>query len=48
MEAWKEIWSLEDSEVVQLAAAQTLQNSGVNLPLGEASNTENVSLQFES
>jgi hypothetical protein len=44
MEAWKELWSLEDNEAVQLAAAQTLQESGVSLPRGDASNTENVSL----
>ena len=44
MDVWKEIWSLEDSEATKLAAAQTLQDSGVSLPRGEASNIEKVSL----
>lgn len=42
MENWKDIWSLEDTEAVQLAAAQTLQDSGLTLPRGKAHEVENV------
>ena len=43
MEDWKEVWSLDDSEAVQLAAAQTIQDSGISLPRGEAPGTGTVS-----
>lgn len=35
MEGWNELWSFEDTEAVQLAALQTLQDCGINVPRGK-------------
>ena len=34
MEDWNELWSFEDTQAVQIAAAQTLKNCGISLPRG--------------
>ena len=34
MEDWNELWSFEDTQAVQMAAAQTLKNCGISLPRG--------------
>ena len=42
MEGWKELWRFEGIEAVQVAAAQALQSSGINVPRGEPPETETV------